>query len=167
MTTKRVFLRLLGIAVVPAVGWLLPTSLQGQVRVALNTPYATPVVSVQAILTTDPSQFLQAGILFDEAGRRLAVENPASVGLLVRAARLQYFGGDLTQARSAMKEAGWRALGQGQVQVAANAYADAALIALAQGDRLAATDDVAKVQVLAQWPGVSGAERRQIMKRIR
>jgi hypothetical protein len=85
---------------------------------------------------------------------------------MIRAARLQYFGGALAKAQASMKEAGWRALGQGQVKVAANAYADAALIAVAQHDEDAALKLVGIVKLLAQWPGVTPAEARQIRTRI-
>jgi len=170
MMTKRVALRVVGFVAVPMLAWLMPAMLLGQ---ATSIPAATAAVMPAAQLVTmaeelssTPARFQEAGVLLDRAGRQLPVEDPASVGLLVRAARLHYFGGALEQARSAMKEAGWRALGQGHVRTAANAYADAALIALAQDDKAAATDLVAIVKLLEEWPGVTVADRRQIRSRI-
>lgn len=171
MTSKRTIQMLIGFAVIPAMGWLLPASLWGQTpAVSGATLYATVTPAELELraedLSSDPTRFGQAGDLFEQAAKLMPVEDEASVGLLVRAARLQYFGGALDKAMATMKEAGWRALGQGRVQAAANAYADAALIALVDQDRKAATQLVGIVKLLAQWPGVTKTESRQIMKRI-
>jgi len=170
MMTKRVVLRVLGILAIPTVGWLVPAVLWGQATsipsAATNVVPAAQLVMMAEELSSTPTRFQEVGVLFEKAARQLPVEDPASVDLLIRAARLHYYGGSLVQAKSAMKEAGWRALGQGHVRVAANAYADAALIALAQEDKAAATDLVAIVKLLEKWPGVTAAEQRQIRKRI-
>ena len=171
MTNKRIFQWVMGIALIPAMSWLLPASLWGQ---AATVPAAALVAEVTPAalelkaedLSTDPTRFGEAGDLLEQAARMLAVEDPASVSLLIRAARLQYFDGGLAKSIASMKEAGWRALGQGRVQVAANAYADAALIAIAQQDNAEAVKLVRIVKLLAQWPGVTTAQARQIKGRI-
>jgi hypothetical protein len=171
MTSKRTIRLLIGFAMIPAMGWLLPAALWGQdPAVAGASVYATVTPAGLKLraedLSSDPATFGQAGDLFEQAARMLPVEDEAGVGLLIRAARLQYFGGALDRALVSMKEAGWRALGQGKVQVAANAYADAALIAVADQDKEAALKLAGIVKLLAQWPGVTPAESRQINKRI-
>lgn len=171
MTSKRIIRMVLGIALIPAMGWLLPAALWGQVATLPATAAyasATPaeLTSMALDLASSPDRFGEAGDLLAQAAHKLPVEDPSSVELLIRAARLQYFGGALTAARSNMKEAGWRALGQGQVRVAANAYADAALIAVAQQDKPAAVELAGVVNLLARWPGVSTADARQIRSRV-
>ncbi|NJD08982.1 MAG: hypothetical protein FIB01_00570 [Gemmatimonadetes bacterium] len=171
MTSKRIIRIVLGIALIPALGWLVPASLWGQATTfpaAAAYVTATPaeLESMAEDLASSPDRFGEAGDLLAQAAHKLAVEDAASVALLIRAARLQYFGGALADARANMKEAGWRALGQGSVRVAANAYADAALIAVAQHDNDGAIELGRVVKLLAQWPGVSVADARQIRSRI-
>lgn len=171
MTSKRMIRTVLGIALIPALGWLVPAALWGQVSTlpaaaAYVSTSPAELVAMAADLYSIPERFGEAGDLLAEAGRKLAVEDPASVDLLVRGARLQYFGGSLPAALTNMKEAGWRALGQGQVQEAANRYADAALIAIAQQDSKETVKLARIVKLLAQWPGVSFDEAKQIRSRI-
>jgi hypothetical protein len=171
MTKKQAFLRMVGIAVIPALGWLLPAALWGQVAsipaAALYAGLTPAELELKAEdLSTSPDRFGEAGDLLEQAGRLMAVEDPASVKMMIRAARLQYFGGSLEKARASMKEAGWRALGQGQVLTAANAYADAALIAIEQHDQAGAVKLVKIVNLLAQWPGVTSQQAKQIRSRI-
>lgn len=172
MTSRHTFRMIMGIALIPALGWLLPAALWGQVTAlpaAAAYVSATPAeLEVMAEdLATSPDRFGEAGNLLAQAAHKLAVEDPAGVNLLIRAARLQYFGGALTDAKASMKEAAWRALGQGQVKVAANAYTDAALIAVAQQDQASALHLAGVVKLLAQWPGISTADARQIRSRIK
>ena len=49
---------------------------------------------------------------------------------------------------------------------AANAYADAALIAIEQHDQAGAVKLVKIVNLLAQWPGVTSQQAKQIRSRI-
>lgn len=171
MTSRRIFRLLTGMAVIPAMGWLFPAVLWCQLPAASGATLYASVTPADlelkaADLCSDPATFGQAGDLFEQAARMLPVEAAQSVDLLVRAARLQYWAGALTRARTNMKEAGWRALGQGQVRRAANAYADAALIAAADKDEAGVVQLAKIVQLLAKWPGVTPAESRQIRSRI-
>jgi len=160
-------------AAFPAMGWLAPACLWGQVpavtgAATLYTEVTPATLELKAEgLMTSLDNAGQAGDLLEQAGRMLAVEDANSVGLLIRAARLHYFNGELAQARQAMKDAGWRALGQGFPVAAANAYTDAALIAVAQKDVDGARELAAIVNLIAHWPGLTTAERRQIKSRIK
>lgn len=148
---------------VPALAWAQIVSVAG----ADGTAAAVEQLSQQATaLYSTPAKWGEAGALLEQAGRMLPVEDPVGVGLLKQAAQLQAHVGDLARARANMKEVGWRALGQGSVVLAANAYADAALIAVEQGDLPAARQLVDIVQLLSRWPGVNASQRRQILKRI-
>lgn len=171
MRSKRIFLKALVVGLFPAMGWLIPASLWGQaVTMAGATLHANAAVAQleqQAFeLFSTPARFGEAGTLLERAGRMLPPEDVAAIDLLIQAARLEHFAGDLTHARACMRAAGWRALGNGQVRVAANAYADAALIAVEQKDLAGAEELVAIVNLLARWPGVTASERREILKRI-
>lgn len=151
--------------------WLLPAALWGQaVTVATAGIYAnaTPAELMERAgsLFDTPARFGEAGDMLQAAGQKLAVEDPASVQLLVKAARLQYFAGNLAAARANLKEAGWRALGQGDVATAADLYGDAAIIAIEQKDATAANELVRIVRLLADWPGVTPSQHRRIMKRL-
>lgn len=171
MRIERRFLKVLAVGIFPAMGWLVPASLWcqavtlGGATLTASAEVARLEQEAQALYST-PARFGEAGVLLERAGRLLAVEDLPAVDLLIQAARLEYYAGDLGHARACMSDAGWRALGNGRVQVAANAYADAAVIAMEQGDQVAAEEFVAIVKLLARWPGVGEKARRQILDRI-
>ena len=158
--------------VLVAVGfwWIIPACLWGQgvnpgaAVVATLTP--AQVMAQAQQLFGEPEHFGAAADMLEKAGIATPLEDVGGANLLVAAARIQVYTGELARARRNMQEAGWRALGNGKLLLAANAYADAALIAQRQNDEPAAREYVRIVKLLAQWPKVSAAERRQILSRI-
>lgn len=158
------------VLVVVGFWWIIPACLWGQgvnpgaAVVATLTP--AQVMEQAQVLFGEPAHFGDAADMLEKAGIATPLEDVGGASLLVAAARIQVYTGELARARRNMQEAGWRALGNGKLLMAANAYADAALIALQQKDDTAAREYVRIVKLLADWPKVSAAERRQILSRI-
>ncbi len=85
---------------------------------------------------------------------------------LTWAARAYHSLGRTEKARVTMLRAAERAVWTGDVVAAANAYLDAAALAVELADKVAAVDAVARAEVLTSSPLLTDGQRQQILARI-
>ncbi|MGH7501957.1 MAG: hypothetical protein ACREL7_09390 [Longimicrobiales bacterium] len=85
---------------------------------------------------------------------------------LIMAGRLRYYIGDLTDARRAFFNAAERAVRNGQVLAAANAYIDAAFVAVEQERQADAHEMIEAARRLAGSPHLRDGERNELKIRI-
>lgn len=158
--------RILGVALAMAFG-LAPAYASAQLPAPATASYSVMLLqNAQNLFIDGQARFVEAAAMLDQAGHAMPEDDATSADVLVWAARVAAYNGDLAEARDNMEEAAWRAMGNGKLMVAANAYADAALIALRQGDNAGAKELVRRVLVVANWKGLKYAERKQILDRI-
>lgn len=138
--------------------------------------YELPAIEV-AVLQTDlhqtaislyefPSQWKRAGDLHLEAAESLPRNDAGQFFGFSRAAILYFHAGDFDDARRAMEDAAEVAEATGDAYVAANAYVDAAFIAIAEGFAGKKREFVQDAKRLADSDAVTPEGRADIMARI-
>lgn len=151
-----------------------------QVVVGQERPmYELPAVTVVALSEADelhleaaalyetPERWAEAARLHEQAARKLAPNDARTFLAYDRAARLYFYAGEYTNARSNMERAANVAVATGDVVTAAHAYIDAAFITLWEG-RSGKQDDLTRRAALLSESGlVEGAERDEILVRIK
>lgn len=107
-----------------------------------------------------------AGDLHKQAADALPRNDAGQFFGYSRAAVLYFHAGDFVDARRAMEDAARVAEATGDLLVAANAYVDAAFIAIAEGYAGKKREFVSAARVLADSQWVTAEERAEILTRI-
>jgi hypothetical protein len=117
-------------------------------------------------LYTQPHRYREAAALLMQASSLRASHDATSVRDLLDAGRLFANAQDNRAARAAFESAAERALVFGLLVTAANAYLDAAFVAIRQQDGDAVRTLTASAERLANSTHIDAAQRREIMLRI-
>ncbi len=107
----------------------------------------------------------RAASLFRRAAELRPAGDATAVSDLLRAGRLAFYEGHERQAVRDFEAAGERALERGDVIAAANAFADAAWVAEADGDGAKAGELLARARLLANSPLLGEGARNQLRTR--
>jgi hypothetical protein len=118
------------------------------------------------VLPTRLDQFAKAARLYEQSAAARAPGDTATGTCLRTAAFLRYYSGDSRAGTALMEKAARNAAAFGDVALAANAYIDAAIIAVdaAQSDR--ALDLGRRAEQLARSPSLTDAERNALAGRM-
>jgi hypothetical protein len=138
--------------------------------------YELPAIEV-SVLQTDlhqqaidlyetPERWGEAGDLHREAAENLPENDAGQFFGYSRAALLYFHAGELAAARRSMEDAAQVAEATGDVVTAANAFVDAAFIAVAEDYDGKQREFVAEARELADSPVFSAAERQDVLARI-
>ena len=117
-------------------------------------------------LFESPVRYREAARLLRQAAELRAGDDGRATKELLIAGRLSYYAGDLSTAQRTLEDGAERALENGQLSIAANAYIDAAFSALARKDAADALAFVRRAQRLAASPHLLRAEQDEILSRI-
>ncbi len=141
--------------------------------------YELPVVTVVALSEADelhleavalyetPERWTEAARLHEQAAGELAPKDARAFAAYDRAARLYFYAGDYADARRNMERAANVAVATGDVVTAAHAYIDAAFITLWEGRSGKEGELTRRAELLSGSDLVGGAERDEILVRIR
>jgi hypothetical protein len=117
-------------------------------------------------LNRDSPNYRRAGRLFQQAAASRAVDDRQALESLRMAGLVTYYGKDLRRSRSIMVERAERALRLGEVDQAANAYIDAAFLAVELRDGGAALAFAENARMLADSPFLSAGQRNNLAHRL-
>ena len=136
------------------------------VRVTASLEYADGLMLRAESLSTTLTQFKKAADLFERSAEVRTAADPQAVNCLRAAANLRYNSGDKRRSLGLMEKAGDRAIRLGDVETAAHAYIDAAVIAseLRQGQRARELGE--RAVLLAKSPLLSAAQRGALEYRM-
>jgi hypothetical protein len=118
------------------------------------------------ILNCQPVNYRKAARLFQQAAASRAFDDRRALENLRMAGLLAYYGKDLRRSRSIMAERAERALRLGEVHEAADAYIDAAFLAVELRDGPAAVGYAENARLLADSPLLSVAQRDNLSHRL-
>lgn len=118
------------------------------------------------VLHCQPPDYRKAARLFQQAAASRAVDDRKALENLQMAGLLAYYGKDLRRSRSIMGERAERALRLGEVHEAANAFIDAAFLAVELRDGPAAVRYAENARLLADSPVLSVAQRDNLSQRL-
>ena len=164
-TIRTGVLALVAIAAVPAVASAQDREmyeLQAIQVEALQNPLHIAAME----LYETPARWAEAGKLHETAARQLAKNDAGQFFGFSRAAALYLYSGETARSRRAMEKAASVAEATGDVVTAANAWVDAAFIAVAEGFAGKRREFVANARSLAEADEVSEADRDAILARI-
>jgi hypothetical protein len=146
----------------------LPSAAFSQQRLPTITSIASPdsVHASAVAMTQDFKQWRQAATLHRQSAAMRQPDDSMGYRCLTTAARLSYGINDATSAQSDMAAAAAQAMSRGDVEKAAQAYADAAWLADARKDPEQARAFAQQAEVLASSPLLSSRQRDGILRRF-
>jgi hypothetical protein len=146
----------------------LPSAASSQYRL----PTITSVVSADSVhasalaVTDDSRRWRDAARLHRQSAALRVPGDTLGYRCLMTAANLSYGANDLASAQIDMAAAAAQAMARGDVEKAAQAYADAAWLANERKRPDDVRTFVSQAEVLASSPLLSGAQRNQILRRF-
>lgn len=164
-----------GLMALATIAATAPQLATGQERPMYELPPVTVVALSQAdelhldavALYETPARWAEAASLHEQAARKLAANDARRFAAYDRAARLYFYAGEYAKARQNMEKAANVAVATGDVVTAAHAYIDAAFITLWEGRSGAQGELTREAERLSELDLVDGAERQEILARIR
>lgn len=150
----------------------IPGTADAQERETFELPairveaFRNPLHLAAMELYETPERWEEAGELHEQAAKELVKNDAGQFFGYSRAAALYLYAGELDRSRRAMEKAASVAEATGDVFTAANAWVDAAFIAIAEGFAGAKREFVANALELAQSELLSEADRDAIIRRI-
>jgi hypothetical protein len=151
---------------------LLPMAAAGQTAVgqpapAVDTERAQHLeAEAWGLLSCGSPDYRKAARLFQQAAAARGPDDREALRSLEMAGRLAHYGNDLRRSRAAMVQRAERALRLGEVHEAADAYIDAAFVAVEIGDGAAALGYAESARLLSGSPLLSVAERHALSQRL-
>lgn len=118
-------------------------------------------------LFSQPKRWKKAMRLMQQSAELRAADDPEAYTCLLYAGRLGVAVGEYAAAFDALHAAAEHALARGELTDAASAYIDAAHVAGLQQDVDAAKEMLSRASLLATSPLLSGADREQLLYRLR
>lgn len=118
-------------------------------------------------LLPQPQHYAEAAEFLREAADLLTPADLRSAHDLMLSGQLAFYAGNLSQSRGTLERAAAIALDHGDVAMAASGDLDAAFVAMSQRQTTGARELVFRADELAQSPGLTIAQREQILKRVR
>lgn len=150
----------------------LPALASAQSRETFELPaiqveaFQNPLHVEALALYETPSRWAEAGELHEKAAKELLKNDAGQFFGYNRAAALYLYAGETARSRRAMEKAASVAEATGDVLTAANAWIDAAFIAIAEGFTAKKREFVANARSLADAEVLSEGERAGILARI-
>ncbi len=165
-------MRLLGVVAASAAGFVAAAPAAAQDRASYELP-AIEVVALQSNLHQVaislyelPSFWELAADLHKQAADNLPRNDAGQFFGYSRAAVLYFHAGEFDDSRRAMEDAAQVAVATGDVFTAANAYVDAAFVAIAEGFAGKKREFVREARELAESEWLTAEERADILARI-
>ncbi len=165
-------MRLLGVVAASAAGFVAAAPAAAQDRPSFELP-AIEVVALQSSLHQVaislyelPSYWELAGDLHKQAADNLPRNDAGQFFGYSRAAVLYFHAGEFDDSRRAMEDAAQVAVATGDVFTAANAYVDAAFVAIAEGFAGKKREFVREARELAESEWLTAEEKAGILARI-
>ena len=128
--------------------------------------FQNPLHVAALALYETPSRWAEAGELHEKAAKELVKNDAGQFFGFNRAAALYLYAGETARSRRAMERAASVAEATGDVFTAANAWVDAAFIAIAEGFTAKTREFVANARTLADSEVLSESDRAGILARI-
>ncbi len=158
-------LALVAIAAVPAVASAQDREMFELPAIQVDV-FQNPLHVAAMQLYETPARWEEAGELHEHAARQLVKNDAGQFFGYSRAAVLYLYSGNTARSRKAMEKAASVAEATGDVLTAANAWVDAAFIAIAEGYAGKRREFVANARSLAESEQLTGADRDAILARI-
>lgn len=158
-------LALVAIAAVPAVAGAQSREMFELPAIQVEA-FQNPLHLAALELYETPARWEEAGELHEEAAKQLVKNDAGQFFGFSRAAALYLYAGETGRSRRAMEKAAEVAEATGDVLTAANAWVDAAFIAIAEGFAGKRREFVANARTLAASDLLPGDERAAILARI-
>lgn len=158
---------LVAIAALPAVA-----SAQQQQRETFELPaiqveaFQNPLHVAALELYETPARWEEAGELHEQAAKELVKNDAGQFFGYNRAAALYLYAGETARSRRAMEKAASVAEATGDDLTAANAWVDAAFIAIAEGFTAKKREFVANARTLVESETMSESDRASVLARI-
>jgi hypothetical protein len=146
----------------------LPSAAISQQRLPTITSVASPdsVHASAVAMSQDFKQWRQAAVLHRQSAAMRQPDDSMGYRCLTTAARLSYGLNDAASAESDMAAAAAQAMARGDVEKAAQAYADAAWLASERNHPEQARTLARQAEVLASSPLLSAPQRNGILRRF-
>jgi hypothetical protein len=146
----------------------LPSAAFSQQRLPTITSVASPdsVHASAVAMTQDFNRWREAAILHRQSAAMRQPDDSMGYRCLTTAAHLSYGTNDAASAQSDMATAAAQAMARGDVEKAAQAYADAAWLANERKQPEQARTFAKQAEVLASSPLLSGPQRNGILRRF-
>jgi hypothetical protein len=146
----------------------LPSAAFSQQRLPTITSIASPdsVHASAVAMTQDFKRWREAAALHRQSAAMRQPDDSMAYRCLTTAAHLSYGTNDVVRAESDMTAAAAQAIARGDVEKAAQAYADAAWLANERKDSEQARTLAKQAEVLASSPLLSASQRNGILRRF-
>ncbi|CAN5797666.1 hypothetical protein BH23GEM9_BH23GEM9_16150 [soil metagenome] len=171
MRGRTMTLTLAAVAMAIVVGAVPATAMQaGSMMIASadepSTERAHALRAQAEELFSKPSQWRRAARLLEQSAQLRSADDPGAYTCWMNAARLQAGMGSFSAARRNLEKAAAHAVARGEVVDAANAYIDAAHVAVKEGQAHQAVGLIEKASLLASSPLLDGEQAARINARI-